>query len=429
MHNHMSRRFRPLTSRSAGKPSAIALVLLLTLVSMLVPGRVDASTAIPVLDVLSLSAYGDAAEQISSNDHVSSMSSNEPRPSCYSSGTNSAWYQITTSVKGQMGARLLNYTGVHSIALYRGTSFADVVELSCLAFPPTTTDFLQPIMRAGDSLYLQVIADGTYLVSAVIGPTRFIDDFADAEDLSLGFLNFGGWTTENATVQPGEPLPCGGARTAWLKYVPLQSGTVTFTMMDGLNDVLGLYRGTILANLQLIRCGASNMYQQFDLTTRIETRVTADVEKGVTYYVQIGATQGSGSFILPLLSPGVPPANDSSASALELSQNHSVNATTIGAFTRWLATNCGIWETVWYRITPQTSGTLAVTVDNKSTGSGNFAPAVAIHRADTGALLACGSDTNATVTESTPVDAGTPYLIDVMSAGYPGDFRMHWEVK
>src|SRR5438552_10245265 len=148
MHNDMSRRFSPLASRSAVNRSAIALVLLLTLVSVLVASPVDASTAIPVLDVLSLSAYGDAGEQISSNDHVSSMTSNEPRPSCYSSGTNSAWYQITTSVKGQMGARLLNYTGVHSIALSRGTSFAAAAETSRPALPPTPSDFPQPLIRS-----------------------------------------------------------------------------------------------------------------------------------------------------------------------------------------------------------------------------------------------------------------------------------------
>ncbi len=107
----------------------------------------------------------------------------------------------------------------------------------------------------------------------------------------------------------------------------------------------------------------------------------------------------------------------------------SVNATTVGAFTRWLALNRGIWESVWYIVTPQSSGTLEVTADSRATGDSNFAPALAIHRADTGELLACGADTSATVTQRASVTAGASYLIDVLSAGHPGDFRMHRAVR
>jgi hypothetical protein len=408
----------------------LLVATMLALVSLLpVSARAEAAD-IPVLDVIAVSSY--LVENPSYNDHLSPMSASEPRPSCYHGGTNSAWYRITTSIKGQMAVRLMDYrdTDIHSIALYRGTSFGDLAELGCYQFPPMGGFFPEPPVRPGDSLYFQVIADGPYWVSALVGPTRFIDNFADAEDLSVGFLNFGAWTTENATVEPGEPLPCGGALTAWLKYVPDQSGSVTFTMMDGLNDVLALYRGSTPAGLQLIRCGAVNNFQRSDLGSRVETRVTADLVKGVTYYVQIGATEGPGSFILPLVSRGSPPTNDSPGAAIALDDtHHSVNATTVGAFTRWLALNCGIWESVWYVVTPQSSGILEVTVDSKATGDFNFAPALAIHRADTGDLLACGADTSATVTQRASVTAGTSYLIDVMSAGHPGDFRMHWEVK
>jgi hypothetical protein len=401
--------------------------LLVAVAPFVAPLRADAG-AIPAAAVLTLSQY--AVEEVSSDDHLTSMTASEPRPSCYGSGARSAWYRITATLKGRMAARVMDYTGIHSVALYRGSSFADAVELGCLSYEPLVSgDFVQPVMRAGESLYLQVIADGTYWVSAEIWPTPFVDNFADAEDLPLGFSNFGGWTAENATVELGEPLPCGGARTAWLKYVPDQTSTVTFTMMDGLNDVLALYRGSSFGDLVLMGCGVVNTFQRFDLSMRVETRLTADVVKGSTYYLQIGATQGPGSFILPLVSRGLPPTNDSVTTAIDLSQNHSVNGTTVAAFTRWLANNCGIWETAWYRVTPLTSGTLEVTAENKPTGSYMYAPALAIHRADTGELLACGADTNASVTYRVPATAGTSYLIAVLAAGHPGDFRMHWEVK
>jgi hypothetical protein len=123
--------------------------------------------------------------------------------------------------------------------------------------------------------------------------------------------------------------------------------------------------------------------------------------------------------------------NDSPATAIALSQNHSVNATTVGAFTRPLTSNCPyVRETVWYLVTPLSSGVLEVTVDSKPTEArGNFIPAVAIHRADTGELLGCEYGTTSTVMQTAPVEAGTSYLINVMSAGFPGDFRMHWAVR
>src|SRR6266481_6163793 len=135
---------------------------MLALVSLLpVSGRVEAAD-VPVLDVISVSSY--LVENASYNDHLSPMSASEPRPSCYHGGTNSAWYRITTSIKGQMSVRLMDYrdTDIHSIALYRGTSFADLVELGCYQFPPMGGSFPEPPVRPGDSLYFQVIADGPY---------------------------------------------------------------------------------------------------------------------------------------------------------------------------------------------------------------------------------------------------------------------------
>ena len=406
------------------------IALLASLLVLIAPGHVLAATAIPVVDVLTLSSYG--TEFLSGNDRVTSMAADEPRSSCYASGTKSAWYRITTNVKGQMAARLLDYTGVDSIALYQGTSFADVVELGCVSYVAPTTTMPQPYVRAGDSLYLQVIADGTYTVSALIGPTPFIDNFVDAEDLEFGYMNFQQWTTANTTVEPGEPLLCGGARTAWLRFTPAQSGPVTFMTLGDLNDVLALYRGSTLADLQLMVCGESNLYTMSgDVGPRYETRLTATLTRDVTYYVQVAATQGDGSLITTMLSSGLPVQNDSPATAIALSQNHTVNGTTVSAFTRPLVSSCPYtFGTVWYRVTPLSTGVLEVTVDSKPTEArGNFIPAVAIHRADTGELLGCQYGTTSTVMQTAPVEAGISYLINVMSAGFPGDFRMHWAVR
>ena len=352
------------------------------------------------------------------------MDASEPRPTCYHGGTNSAWYRITSSIKGQVSVRLMDYTDVHSIALYRGTSFADLVELGCYQFPAVGGSFPEPLVRAGDSLYFQVVADGHYWVSAIVGPSPFIDGVADAEDLSLGFLGFG-WTTERLTVDTGEPLCAPAVATGWLKYVPAQSGAVTLQNFGGLyNDVLAVYQRMTLSDLQLLACGQVNRYTDWDLLTRIETRVTVDVVKGRPYYVQIGASSRPGGWFAPLLSRGTAPSNDSATTASFLDEtHHSVNGTTVGAFTHAIAP-CGSYQTVWYRVTAQTTGTLEVSIDTKATGSPLYMPALAIHRADTGELLACGNDTAANVTFRVPAQAGVSYLVAVQTTGHPGDFRL-----
>ena len=412
----------------------IGLIIGFVFIALTLVGSFRTSPAsaagIPVLDTISVNAY--MVEGASYNDHVGPMSASEPRPSCYNGGTNSAWYQVTTSIKGQMSVRLMDYTNSHSVAVYRGTSFSDLVELGCVQYPPNGSWLPEPPVRGGDSLFVQVIADGPYWLSALVGPTTYIDSLADAEDLSLGFLDFGTWTTARSTVDVGEPLPCGAATgTVWLKYVPDQSGTVTFANLGGLyNDLLALYRGSNYGDLQFLGCGAVNSYTDWDQTTRFETRVTADVVKGSTYYMQIGTTNGPGGWFAPALSRGVPPANDSSQAAIFLDEtHHSVNATTVGALTRPIGVNCGSWEMVWYRVTAPTSGTLEVSVDTKATGSPLYMPALALYRANTGELLVCGNDTAANVTYRVPAQAADTYLIAVSTTGPPGDFRMHWEVK
>jgi hypothetical protein len=402
----------------------------LTVASVFVPTPGQAA-GLPVLDTIALTSY--LVDMASYNDHLSPMTTDEPRPSCYHGGARSAWYRITTSIKGEVAARLNNYrdTDIHSIALYRGTSFSDVVELGCFQFPPMGGSFTQPLLRAGESVYFQVIADGAYYVSAMVLPSPFIDGLGDAEDLPLGFIGFGTWSTEGLTVDAGEPLPCGPAvATGWLKYVPDQTGTVTIEILAGLyNDVLALYQGTSLADLQLLGCGEVNRYTDWDQLMRIETRVSASVIKGVTYYVQVGATSSPGGSFDPLVARGAPPANDSAATAIFLDEtHHSVNATTVGALTH-RATECGLYQTVWYRVVAPTSGTLEVSIDTKATGSYLYMPTGIIHRMDTGELLACAGDTSANVTLHVSAQAGASYLIAVATAGHPGDFRMHWEVK
>jgi hypothetical protein len=406
------------------------LALALALALLLLPHTQAYANPSPFAAVLTLTDY--YAEQSSLSKSVTPIAQGEPLPSCYIGGTSSAWYEVTTNIKGFMQSFVDGgFPGdLRTIALYRGTPFTGLTELGCSSDQPTIMA-LTANMREGDAVYMQVIADGPFAFRATLYPTSAIDNFADAELLTLGYTSNATWDTTGGTTEPGEPLPCGGTRTAWVKYVADQSGPVTFMNLAGHNEVLAVYSGSSLSNLQLLGCAASHRYQESSTFNVFdETRLRVSLENNATYYVQI-ATSGSGSGVVLMVSHDDVVTNDTPASAVPLAQNHSVVGTTVGAFTNQLDFMCPYqFGSVWYLVTPASSGSLEVSVDSKRTeGFWNFAPTVAIHRADTGATLACAENSTFNVTQVVPVEAGASYLVAVGAVNRPGDYRLHWAVK
>jgi hypothetical protein len=105
------------------------------------------------------------------------------------------------------------------------------------------------------------------------------------------------------TTEAGEPVPGAWAatRSAWWKYTPASSGSVTFSS-DGsdADSVLSLYKHVgatfAFANLTNLGYGAANSSGTWD------AKVVYSVVAGETYYIQIGASSGTGStFILNLV--------------------------------------------------------------------------------------------------------------------------------
>jgi hypothetical protein len=343
----------------------------------------------------------------------------------------STWFAVRSTIAGVL--QVITYADEGDLlatALYRGSTFSDLVQVDCASDPQPFSlgGFAQ--MNGGDLIFVQVIADGAFSIRGTMYPSFMTDMFASAQQLTMGYTS-NGWTTENGTLEPGEPLSCGGTRTLWLKFVPDHTTVVTFMMLSTPNDVFALYRGSSLGNLQLVGCADVNTYQvagSFD--TRHETRLTSTVERGVTYYIQIAVTQGLGGGFAMSVEDRFAVANDSPGSAEQLSQDGTILRTTVGAFTRPISFMCPYqFGTVWYRFTPEVSGTLEVTMASQPTlARRNFAPAFAIHRGDTGELLACAQDNTITVSQSVPVQVGAEYLIAAMSAGFPGDYRLHWAV-
>src|SRR2546421_2525467 len=95
----------------------------LTLVLTLLPHTQASANPSPFVAVLTLTDY--YTEQSSLSKGVTPITPGEPIPSCYVAGANSAWYKVTTSIKGFMQSVVDGgFPGdLRTIALYRGTPF------------------------------------------------------------------------------------------------------------------------------------------------------------------------------------------------------------------------------------------------------------------------------------------------------------------
>jgi hypothetical protein len=361
------------------------------------------------------------------------MAPDEPIPSCYPSATRSTWFSVHTSIAGVV--QVLAYAdaegGLQALALYRGTTFTDLIDLDCSTDPQPFSLGATTHVDAGETVYAQVVASGSFSIRSTMYQTSAMDRFSSAEQLTSGYAS-GGWTTEGASLEPGEPLACGGGRTGWLKFIPGKTATVTFMILATTNDALALYRGSSLTSLEALGCGELNTYQMSNSFTFLhELRLTADVQRGQTYYLQVADTSGLGSPFAVSVSEGGPVVNDDPTRAKDLTHESALLGTTVRAFTRPISFMCGYqFGTVWYRFTAPVTGTLEMVMDSQpTTARRNFMPVLAIHLASTREVVACGGDTQQSVALTAPVSAGESYLVAAMSNGFPGDYRIHWMVR
>ena len=111
------------------------------------------------------------------------------------------------------------------------------------------------------------------------------DDFANAITITSDpFV----WTqsTVGATLEAGEPQPCGGkGSTVWFKLTPSANTTVTIdTIGSDYNTVLAAYTGNTVDTLATVACNDDT----FGLLSEISFSGTA----GVTYRIQAGGFTG-----------------------------------------------------------------------------------------------------------------------------------------
>ena len=118
----------------------------------------------------------------------------------------------------------------------------------------------------------------TLTATVTIGPPTN-DDFAYALDMPP-FSDER--STSGATVEPGEPQPCGNiGSTVWYKYTATAAEQMdVVTVGSDFDTVLAIYTGTSLGDLSLVECN--------DDAVGLQSVVTFDTTSSVTYYFQVG---------------------------------------------------------------------------------------------------------------------------------------------
>ena len=234
-------------------------------------------------------------------------------------------------------------------------------------------------------------------------------------------------TNRGATKQTGEPSHAGnsGGPSVWWHFTPSSDGTVTLsTRGSSFDTVLALYRGTSVTALTPV---AGNDDGADGVTW---SRVSAAVHAGVTYRVAVDGYQAaSGSTALgvvwaPQPPPPPPPANNAFASATTLSptgtaavSGSNVRATVEVGEPEHAGAHGG--ASVWWRITPATSGTVTL-----STWGSSFDTLLAVYTGTSvGTLTGVASNDDAGSGHESEISfeasAGTTYRIAV--DGYGGE--------
>lgn len=271
-------------------------------------------------------------------------------------------------------------------------------------------------VRAGGRYYAQVAsfgAEGEFTLDARFAPAN--DAFSDAIALAPEGGAIAGHN-QLASLEAGEPTPCGLRKSVWYAWTPARSGSaiVETTAGTSFDTVVAAFTGPRADALALLACN-DNAAAGTTLSS-LRFPVTA----GTTVRVAVGGFNGpdEGAFTLDAR---IAPANDAASDALALPAD-ALSTTTTGTITG--ATEdpgeprpCGMGSaTVWYAWTPSLIGTGTI---ETLAGTG-FDSAVAVYAGKVHAsmLLACGADATSPLARAAfAVTKGTTYLVQVSGTG------------
>lgn len=119
------------------------------------------------------------------------------------------------------------------------------------------------------------------------------DDFGDALDIGHGLVHISETSSVGATMEPGEPSPCGDlGASVWFKSVLSLSSIATVasdTEGSDFDTVLAVYRWNPLTNgLVLIGCNDNS-----PIRSTPTSRVSFTGIPGELYYFQVGGAGGA----------------------------------------------------------------------------------------------------------------------------------------
>ena len=225
-------------------------------------------------------------------------------------------------------------------------------------------------------------------------------------------------TTNGATVESNEPLPCGAiGSTVWYTLTPDVNATIVLdTLGSHYDTVLAAYTGTGYGDLQLVACN--------DDTDGLLSEIRFQATAGQTYLIQVGGFAGDEGYVElngHAVLPPPPPANDAFADAIIASSAPaSFSQTTEGAtLESGEPTACNLGASVWYALAFNETST--VSIDTFSSG---FDTVLAVYTG-TGLgdlqLVDCNDDSHPRFQSRVgfEADAGTTYWVQV--GGYGGD--------
>lgn len=346
----------------------------------------------------------------------STLEAGEPQPSCSQTET-SVWYRLDQTEAVRIDATTVGSSFDTVLAVYRGTSLADLREIACNDDGTGATAEVAFKTLAGQSYFIQLsgFGDAAGPFSLALRATRTVldnDSFAKAAALSGSSFTLAGDGT-GKTLEAGEPSRACGYQiiaSSWYSFTATEKTAIFAATHE--HTITVAYRGSSLEDLTEVSCN----HDTFDRTVRVP------VAAGETVYVQVAFHEWEEDGAPFELHGGIYEAavNDEAVDALPIAFGDDVSGTNVNAFDSPDEPICASgYRGVWYRfVAPETKSYVA------STGGSAFDTTVGVFTGSPSDLrmVACSDQTavlwNSSATGFTAIE-GTTYYIKV--AGWYGD--------
>lgn len=338
----------------------------------------------------------------------STLEAGEPQPSCSQTET-SVWYRLDQTETVRIDATTVGSSFDTVLAVYRGTSLADLREVACNDDATGAAAEVAFKTLAGQSYFIQLsgFGDAAGPFSLALSATRTVldnDSFAKAADLGGSSFALAG-DGAGKTLEAGEPpTGCGYQiiASSWYRFTATERTAIFAGTRE--HTITVAYRGASLADLTAVSCN----HDTLDGTVRVA------VAAGETVYVQVAFHDWEEDGAPFELAGGIyePAVNDEAVDALPIAFGDDVSGTNVDAFDSPDEPICASgYGGVWYRfVAPETKSYVA------STGGSALDTTVGVFTGSPPALgmMACSDQAavlwNSSATGFRAVEGGTYYI-------------------